>query len=108
MNVVFHVDNQQHVNQVLNNIENLQAEDSSINIVVVFVKDAIKALLNESPHKQKLILLNLKGVLFEACQHSLKKQEVAANQLLAFVKVVSAGVFQVVQYQHNGYAYIKV
>lgn len=55
--------------------------------------------------------LNLTGdgnIKFFACNNTMKKKNVTADQLEDFVTVTPAGVIKVIDLQRHGYAYIKI
>jgi intracellular sulfur oxidation DsrE/DsrF family protein len=47
------------------------------------------------------------GVVFAACENTMKKQNVTKEQLMPFVITVDSGVAEVVRKQEAGWAYIK-
>ena len=48
-----------------------------------------------------------RGVVFNACQFSMKERKVAPEQLLPSVKQVPAGIIYIVTMQEEGFHYIK-
>jgi intracellular sulfur oxidation DsrE/DsrF family protein len=48
-----------------------------------------------------------RGVVFSACQFSMKERKVAPEQLLPSVKQVPAGIIYIVTKQEEGFHYIK-
>lgn len=55
----------------------------------------------------KVAEFSAKGVVFSACQFSMKERNVSADQLLPSVKQVPAGILYVVTKQEQGFHYIK-
>ena len=51
--------------------------------------------------------LEKRGVLFIACANALRAQHIEAGSLPAFVRVVPAGVTEIVKRQAEGFAYVK-
>ena len=51
--------------------------------------------------------LTKQGVIFAACNNTMKRKKIAKSDLLPFVTVVPAGVAEVIEKQEAGWAYIK-
>ena len=97
-------------NGVLNNIENLQKAfgDSEVQIesvshgkglgLLLKTNDAIRARLEQAAAK---------GVMFAACQNTMRRQHVTKEDLFPFVITVDSGVAEVVRKQEAGWAYLK-
>lgn len=49
-----------------------------------------------------------KNVTFTVCEAAMKRNNVAANQLLTGVRTVPDGIYQIIKRQHEGWGYIKV
>ena len=47
------------------------------------------------------------GVIFAACNNTMKRKKIAKSELLPFVTVVPAGVAELIEKQEAGWAYIK-
>ena len=56
---------------------------------------------------EKLAGFAARGVVFNACQFSMKERKVAPEQLLPSVKQVQAGIIYIVTKQEEGFHYIK-
>ena len=52
-------------------------------------------------------VLEEKGVEFIACNNALVANDLDQSIILGFVKIVPAGVLELVERQSDGYAYIK-
>jgi len=110
--VVFHIDegNGARVNLVLNNIGNLIANLGEDNVEVELVAngEGIMALLKTpNLHKEQIAKLAAKGIRFIACDNSLRQMGLDNDELLGLVKVVPAGVVELVKKQARGWAYIR-
>lgn len=64
--------------------------------------------------KDKTVLLpvmdelkNKQGIGFAACANSMRKNNIAANQLIPVANIVPNGVMEVVSKQEDGWSYIK-
>ena len=51
--------------------------------------------------------LSQAGVVFAACENTMKKKNVAKEDLLPFATTVDSGVAEVVRKQEAGWAYLK-
>ena len=48
------------------------------------------------------------GVVFAACENTMKKKNVTKEDLLPFAKTVDSGVAEVVRKQEGGWAYLRL
>jgi intracellular sulfur oxidation DsrE/DsrF family protein len=107
------VDGAERWEGILNNVENLQkslgasgANTVSIEIVahakglglLLATNDALRARM-QAEHDG--------GVVFAACENTMKKQNVIKDQLMPFAITVDSGVAEVVRKQETGWSYIK-
>lgn len=109
-NVIFHVDETEKWTLALKNISNLlQLKNSNlIQIEVLANSEAVKGfILPQSPFDSDMRWLYAQGVTFVACNNALNALEINQKQLMPFVKVVPAGVLELIERQAEGYAYIK-
>ncbi len=95
---------------VLNNVDNLQkafgADRTKIEVVahgrglglLLGTNEALKARM-QGEHDA--------GVVFAACQNSMRKFNVTKEQLLPFATTVDSGVAEVVRKQEEGWSYLK-
>ncbi len=103
MKVVFHVDEEDKWSEAGKNIRNLKAATENIKVVLLVNGAAIKGYLD--PANQSL--LQEEWVAFHACRNAMKAFDITTEQLPPNVKVVPAGVLDLIKLQHRGYAYIK-
>jgi len=47
-------------------------------------------------------------ITFYACQNTMKKKHVKANQIKDYVKLTAAGIIKIIDLERKGYAYIKI
>lgn len=108
--VVFHVDETTKWELTLKNAANLldQASDKTFCVEVLANGEAVLGyVLPQNPFAAAMQQLDAQGVLFAACNNSLNALKIDCGSLLPFVKVVPAGVLELVERQAEGYAYIK-
>lgn len=109
-NVIFHVDETGKWALALKNASNLlQLVTSNImQIEILANSEAVKDyVLPQSTFESDMRQLHAQGVLFVACNNALNALGINQKQLLPFVKVVPAGVLELIDRQVEGYAYIK-
>ncbi len=110
--VVFEVtmDGQEPWEAVLNNVENLQkvfgADQKQIE-VVAHGKALGFFLATDTGQQERMKKLAGSGVVFAACQNTMKRKNVTEKDLLPFVTTVDSGVAEVVRKQEAGWSYIK-
>ena len=95
---------------ILNNVENLRealgAADTQIEVVAHGKGLGIMLATNESASERMKKLADA-GVVFAACENTMKRQKVSKDQLLPFVVTVDSGVAEIVRKQELGWSYIK-
>ena len=109
--VIFHIDESGKWDLLLKNVANLLAlaDTQTSRIEVLANSEAVRELKNEpaNPHLSSIERLFVQGVLFAACNNALNALGIRARELAPFVRVVPAGVLELVERQEQGYAYIK-
>ena len=88
------------LNNILNAFEKIKIE-------VVVHGPGIELLLNKSPLKNNVALLNQKGVAFLACQNTLNEKKIDRSELLPLCTVVPSGIAHIIVRQSEGWSYIK-
>ncbi|MHB0970756.1 MAG: DsrE family protein [Thermoanaerobaculia bacterium] len=94
----------------LNNIENLRnalgAGASTVELVAH--GGGLGMLLGtNSAQSQRMEKLAAGGVVFAACENTMKRKKVTRDDLLPFVTTVDSGVAEVVRKQEQGWSYVK-
>lgn len=110
MHTVFHHARRDQAAAALANVENLLDVDNvDVETVSVVVNgDAVHTLTRGSEHADRVLeLAEADGVEFLACSNSLESRDISADDLLAGVDTVPAGIGAIVRLQHEGYAYVK-
>jgi intracellular sulfur oxidation DsrE/DsrF family protein len=95
---------------VMNNVENLETafRASGTSIEVVGLGGGLGMLLStNSAQAERLQRLSAGGVVFAACENTMRKKNVSRADLLPFVTTVDSGVAEVVRKQEQGWSYIK-
>lgn len=108
--VIFHVDEMEKWVLTLKNVSNLleQVDAKAAHVEVLANSEAVRGyVLPQSAFAAAMRQLNRQGVLFVACNNALRGLGIDRTGLLPFVKVVPAGVLELVERQSEGYAYIK-
>lgn len=111
MKVILHVDEEGKLEVALGNIKNLLKLNKDI-IIELLVHGHPIFNLKEDYAKEHGVFSDLKdvsdkGVVIAACNNSLNKFNINKDELLAFVKVVPAGVMELIEKQNEGFAYVK-
>ncbi|MFV0560203.1 MAG: DsrE family protein [Enterococcus sp.] len=103
MKVIFHIDELSKWAETQSNVRNLLKETLSVKIIVLVNGKAIRGYL--LPEYQEFITNH--HVEFHACNNALHAATINPEQLPSSVKVVPAGVLDLIERQSEGYAYIK-
>ncbi|SRR5579875_172762 len=93
---------------VLRTIANLLAElgeDTPVELVVH--GPGLTAALAGTPHEETARELLGRGVAVAACGNTMRQRNVPAARLIPGVRVVPAGVAQLVRRQREGWAYVR-
>lgn len=104
---VFHVDESSKWGLVFKNILNTLAAQETVEMVVVANAEAVKEYASGGQLVEQMTKLNAQGVVFFACNNALKSFEVDLNKIPEFVKIIPAGIVELVKRQNERYAYIK-
>lgn len=104
--VIIHIDKQEKWLTVLGNLRNLIKEQIEFEVEVVVNGSAIKGYLDPEV-AQEIDTLLQQGIYFTACNNSMQSNSIKKEQLNPAVKIVSAGILEVIEQQHAGAAYVK-
>ncbi|WP_255196853.1 DsrE family protein [Halorarius litoreus] len=112
MNTVFHVTSGDPDDQAraLSSVGNLLSDDTVALDDVAFVANssAVRMFLRGATNAPQIRSLAENGVAFKACSNSLQRVDIAPEQLLGDVEVVSSGMGELTRLQSTGYAYIRL
>ena len=94
---------------VLNNVENLRtALGAATEIEVVAHSKGLGMLVaKDNGLTDRMKKLADGGVVFAACENTMKKKNVTKDQLVPFAKTTDSGVAEVIRKQEAGWNYIK-
>lgn len=95
---------------LLKNLENLVAHYGPANaeFEVVAHGQGIGIMLKTNVAlAERMAALAKQGVVFAACNNTMKRKGIAREALLPFVTVVPAGVAEIIEKQEAGWAYLK-
>jgi intracellular sulfur oxidation DsrE/DsrF family protein len=94
---------------VVGNVENLRAALAPIEVEVVAHGKGL-ALLTEKRNgasRDRLAKLSQAGVVFAACENTMKRMQLSRGDLSDFAITVDAGVAEVVRKQEAGWSYVR-
>lgn len=57
--------------------------------------------------EEKIKIFSEKGVIFNACEFSIKERKVDRNKIIKYAGYVPAGILEIVSKQEQGWSYIK-
>lgn len=99
----------EQVNGVLSNVENLRNALGRGTKVVVVAHGPGLALLQKSNNESAARMRKLAeaGVVFAACENTMKRKNLTKADLLDFATTVDSGVAEVVRRQEAGWSYVK-
>lgn len=96
-------------NLALNNAENIQEAlgKDNVNVEIVAYGPGINMLKFDSETAPRIKKASANGVALLACGTTMRKQKLTEKDLESSVKVVSAGVIEIMNKEREGWAYIK-
>ncbi|MFZ9662005.1 MAG: DsrE family protein [Chitinophagaceae bacterium] len=93
---------------VLRQINNVLTAAADTKIEVVFHGEAITTLAKDQTFfAAKIADYTAKGVIFAACNNSMKRKGIKAEELLPGVVVVPVSILEMAKKQQEGWSYIK-
>jgi intracellular sulfur oxidation DsrE/DsrF family protein len=109
--VVFEIvsGDKEHWSALLNNVENLKKAfgPGKVQTKVVAHGNALSMLTKDSPVKERVEKIAATGVVFAACENTMRRKNVTKEQLLPSATTTDSGVAEVVRKQAEGWAYLK-
>ena len=108
LKVVVHVNFNDPQRQIhgLKNIRNILKEDPRTVVEVVCHGNGLSLLIRDgNPATTEVAALMKDGVLFLACENTMREKKVTPDGLIAGVKTVPSGALEVVRKQQEGYSY---
>ena len=64
-------------------------------------------MINKSIVKEKIEVFKNKGVVFNACEFSMKERNISKSTIIPSATYVPAGIIEIVSKQEQGWSYIK-
>ena len=123
MKALIHVDQTRNLQLALNNSKNLLAQAEETGVVIelelVFNGPAIVNLVagensggenagdESAEFEAEIKSLIKRGVKVFGCQNSLSSNGISAEDLIEGVETVPAAILELIEKQHQGYAYVK-
>lgn len=114
MKVLFHIDQSENWDMLLNNVTNMfkygESTSALFEIEIVVNGAAVNELQAEEAEKygiRERFLPLVNSVHTCACNNALKNLGISLESLLPFVQVVPVGVVEIATKQQQGYSYIK-
>ena len=94
---------------LLNNVENVRkALGNGTEVNVIAHGKGLSALLKSNEKtRQRMEKSSRAGVVFAACENTMKRKNISREDLLSFSATVDSGVAEVVRKQEAGWSYIK-
>lgn len=107
-NVIFHIDELNKWDLLFENVRNLikAYEPDSVDIEVVANSVAVQFYKKDND-TSRINELVRSGVVFCACNNALRKLGLKEEDIIKDVRIVPAGVKEIVEKEIEGYAYIK-
>jgi intracellular sulfur oxidation DsrE/DsrF family protein len=93
---------------IFRQVNNVLTSDPAARIEVVFHGNAIWVLTKDSSvHAQRIQKDLQRGVIFAACNNSMRRLKVDASQLLPGITVVPVAMIELARKQQEGWSYLK-
>lgn len=112
--IVFQISSSDPVTQnlVLNNAVNIRKHygPDNVDVVVVAYGPGLTLLTKANKQAERVKSLAVSGITFDACHNTMKAMEKKTGKMPVLtdgVKVVPAGIAQIVELQEKGYKYIR-
>lgn len=91
---------------VLRNVRNVGAELGDVTIRIIAHGEGIEFATGRTTASSGVQAAIDAGVEVLACQNTLRRKEISENEVLPGVRLVRAGLAELVRLQHDGWAYI--
>ena len=104
------VDGADSWNQLLGNINNVQTAFGADNVaieVVAYGKGLSLLLKTNATYEERIKAAANKGVVFAACQNSMRLRNVKTEDLFPFSTQVDSGVAELIRKQEAGWIYVR-
>lgn len=111
--VIFHIDELSKWKLLLTNVSNLldAVANKGFHVGVLANAEAVKyydtTTQDLDADIKTMEVLNGRGIEFVACNNALMANHIEKDSIIHFISIVPVGVFELVEKQSEGYAYIK-
>ena len=94
---------------MMNNVENVRKALDHTGVEVVTHGRGLSLLVRDRAGEltKRMEQAAGEGVVFAACQNTMRRQKLTAKELLGFAKPVDSGVAEVVRKQEAGWSYVR-
>lgn len=110
--VVFDITSADPANQaqVVRDVKSIKSSNPGAQIEVVIYGEALNLIRKDQSSFVDDIkkLTSQKGITFNACHQSMKRNHVDKSDLIAGVGVVPDGIYEIISRQKQGWGYIKI
>lgn len=95
---------------LMNNLKHLKAGwGDSVQIEIVAHGPGIEMLMkNKTTQQEKIALFTKAGIVFVACENTMKEKNISKEYIIAESHFVPMGIGEIVRKQEQGWSYIKV
>lgn len=95
---------------LMNNLKHLKAAwGDSVQIEVIAHGPGIEMLMkNKTTQQEKINAFSKRGIVFMACENTLKEKNISKESIIAASRFVPMGLGEIVHKQEQGWSYIKV
>lgn len=93
---------------LLKQINNVLTAEPSTQIEVVYHGNAVYAMLKDTGyHKEQIIAMHKKGVVFTVCNNSLKSRNIDVSRVMKEIIIVPVAILEIIKKQELNWNYIK-
>jgi len=108
MKVVVQVSDNSKALQAIRSVLNLRNDIKDAEIEVVFHQDAIKSLIKGNENENMINNLFKNDIAVIGCRNSMNALGIKDEQLIGGIKIVTAGVGEIVRKQSEGWIYLRL
>jgi intracellular sulfur oxidation DsrE/DsrF family protein len=108
MKVVVQVSDNSRALQAIKSVLNLRNDIKDAEIEVVFNQDAIKSLIKGNEYEKMINELFKNDITVIGCRNSMNTLGIKDEQLISGIKIVPAGVGEIVRKQSEGWIYLRL
>ncbi|WP_393970934.1 DsrE family protein [Oxyplasma meridianum] len=98
----------ENAKSALKSIKNLREDLPLEEIEVVLHQEAIDIALSNGEYSNLVLDLMTRDIGFAVCYNSMKARDLKSTDLIDGIKIVDAGVGEIIKLQKDGWAYLKL